>query len=739
MKGGRISNPFALLLRRTGHSLWNVPIVEASIGSASWDAENYRLLAENSSDLIARISIEGICLYLSPACEELLGYKPEELIGRSAFSLIHPLDRRAVANSLEPEILYHSHPKVTCRLRRRDGYYGWFEGRFRFFSEALTRNLQVVAVIRDVGDRIRSERFATMRHSIAVMDPQNADLEKDFSSLLSTICTTLTWDIGEVWLVQEEASVLRRHGYWYSPSSRLRKFAEGFSATAFAPGAGLPGRIWIGKGVNLFDDLSSTAADIRKHDDREAGLKSAIGTVLADDATVYGVLLFFSRRTIQRNPELLAMIEEMGSALGAFIARHRAKKNLDARSEMLGALVEEGTARIRALQNEVNRRQRLEQDMIMAAEVQRQLLPSQDPRLPGFGISSAAIPARLISGDFWDYSSVSPEGCDIIIVDVSGKGIAAAVMTTAARTIFRLSHNAGIRPSRMLEMMNGTLFVDLERTEMFLTAQMLSLDSESGRIDYASAGHTEALHLLSSTGTCVRLPSTAPPIGIMDKIDVGQIEVATKPGDFFVIYSDGITEAVDAGGELFGMDRLVGLLESQLFESAADLSQRILAEVRRFSGDGPLADDLTLVVIEAQAREVRRDFPSSIGKLDEAVAWVKEHSLVYGTRIAEDLELIASELVTNAIRHASEEKPAAMRLSLLLEKEGLAFDLRYPGAAFDPGDGDDSLPDPLQEGGRGIHIARALSDRLEYSHEEDGPDGMNHWHVAKRAPRRMDR
>ncbi|MCX7028199.1 MAG: SpoIIE family protein phosphatase [Spirochaetes bacterium] len=716
-----------------------MPNDEASCQDAAWDAENYRLLAENSSDLIARISIEGICLYLSPSCEDLLGYTPGELIGRHVFDFIHPLDRKAVADSLEPEILYHSHLKIVCRLRRKNGYYGWFEGKFSFFGEVLTKQLQVVAVIRDVGDRVRAERFATVRHSIAAMDPQGTDLEKKFSSLLSTICATLTWDMGEIWLVQEGKSVLRRRGYWYAPSSRLRQFAERSSDMAFAPGVGLPGLLWSRKEVSLFDDLPNVSASVRRKEYRETGLKSVIGTVLSDETTIYGVILFLSRRTIQRNHELLDMIEETGAALGAFMAKHFARKSLEAESEKLGVLVEEGTARIRALQNEVNRQQRLEQDMIMAAEVQRQLLPLKDPEIPGFSISSAAIPARLISGDFWDYAPASPGLCDIIIADVSGKGIAAAVMTTAAKTIFRLSDKGRGDPSRLLEAMNTALYVDLERTEMFLTAQILRLDSTRGRISYASAGHTEALHFLRSTGKCVLLPSTAPPIGIIGEISVGQLEIATRPGDFFVVYSDGVTEAVDEEDRLFGMKRFVDILEGGAFESASDLVQAVLAEVRRFSGDGPLADDLTIVVIEAKTRKIHRKVESSIEKLNEAASWVRDASLAYGKQTADELELIASELVTNAIKHADGGDLAMIGLSMTLEPDKISLDLEYPGSAFDPDKKTKVPPDPLQEGGRGIPIVRALADQLEFSHEEGEPPGLNRWHVVKQAPQETDR
>jgi PAS domain S-box-containing protein len=700
-----------------------------------WDEENYRLLAENSTDLIVRISIEGICLYVSPACTELLGYTPEEVTGRRVFDFIHPLDRRVVADSLESEVLFRSHKKIICRLRRKDGYYGWFESKFQFFNDAITKELQVVAISRDIGDRIRAERFSTVRHTIAALKPSEADLEKDFASLLETICTTLTWDLGEIWLVDDATSRLKLCSHWCGPSPRLRRFSTTSSRMAFAPGVGLPGSLWSRGGVTIIDDLPAMYSTIRRREYEEAGLKAAIGTVLADESRTYGVIVFISRRSIQHNQELLNMIEETGFELGTFIAKFRIRESLRAESEKLGTLVEESTARIRELQSEINRQQRIEQDILMAAEVQRNLLPVGTPVLPGFDFSFAAMPARYISGDFYDFAMPSSSLCDIIIADVSGKGISAAMMTTAARAFFRHDDTADIAPAALLGAMNEALFADLDHTEMFLTAQLIRIDAERGIITYASAGHTEAVRFNPSSGEYDCFPSTAPPIGILRGIDIGEIEIRTRPGDYFVIYSDGVTEASDENGALFGMKRFVQTLRSRRFISPADLVQTILAEVRSFSGDRPLADDLTLIAIGATSREHRLRVGAEMNNLDPTVAFVRDVVLPYGAKIADNMELVASELITNAIQHgitaATETQNNThgmdMDVSLRLEPGRIAFDLVYPGPSFNPDTGTRPLPDPLQEGGRGIHIVRALVDELEYSSTP-----MNHWHVVKR-------
>ena len=715
--------------------------LKTALDGATRSEENYRLLTENSTDLIARISTDGICLYVSPACTDLLGYAPEEMIGRRVFDFIHPSDRRSVADVIEPEIFLRSHAKILCRLKRKNGFFGWYESKLQYFSDIETKEIQIVVIARDISDRVRAERFEMVRHAITTIKASETGIGEEFTFLLKTICGALQWEMGEVWLVDEESLLLERKSYWCGSSARLREFAVSLSGEAFAPGIGLPGTVWSRGTACLLDDVPSAFTSGGKGAYGEAGLAAAIGTVLVDDSRVYGVMLFLSRREIQRNRELLDMIGAAGAELGNFIGRLRAREIFRENSEKLGVLARERAVTIRALKSELSRQQRLEQDVLMAAEVQKNLLPADSPVLSGYEFSSAAIPARYISGDFFDFFVPEPSLCDIIIADVSGKGIATAMITSAARTIFRASRSGKKGPAQVLREMNEALYPDLERTEMFLTAQLIRLDLGRGRLLYSSAGHTEALHFRALATECVRLPSTAPPIGILRKVDIGEMRVMLRPGDLFVIYSDGVTEAVNSEGELFGMERLVKILERGKDSPAKALVNAIVSEARGFSGNKPLADDLTLIVLKALPRKLDLRAPSSMANLDSAVAFVRDAVLPYGDRVAYEMELVASELVTNAITHARQDSNGApaggkgeMDISLSLEADSVAFDLLYPGEPFDAGTVGAVLPDPLEEGGRGIPIVRALVDELEYSNDS----GMNHWHLVKAAGREKD-
>ncbi|MCE5255244.1 MAG: SpoIIE family protein phosphatase [Spirochaetaceae bacterium] len=727
--------------------------------------ENYRLLAENSSDLIVRLSIEGICEYVSPACETLLGYSPKELHGRQAFDFIHPMDKRTIAAAIEPEILFQSHKSVLCRLRRKNGFYGWFEATFRFFSNVETKELQAVVVVRDVGTRIRAERFETVRHAIMEIRASDNSLEAELPQLLNVICSTLQWEIGQIWLVDEGAMVLRQTSSWYLKSASLARIADASAKMALAPGVGLPGTIWSKGEVYLIDDIASIQSLVLRQYYRDARIKSAIGSPLVDGPRVYGVILFMSRRQIQHNTGLLDMIAGAGYELGEFITKQRARAEYRAEYEKRGVQVLEKTDRVRILQDEVSRRQRLEQDLILAAEVQRSLLPVTSPSLTSFELASAAFPARYISGDFYDFFSPEHSVLDIIIADVSGKGIAAALMTSASRALFRSGIDADKNPAEKLKKMNFALYPDCDRTEMFLTAQIVRLDLERGTAIFSSAGHTEALCYRHLEKKCICLASTAIPLGIIGDIDVGELNLDFLPGDFLILYSDGVTEAMNCSGELFGIARLIDIVQHMADASASELVSMVLSGVREFSGSEPLADDLTLIALKATPRTFSMETKACLEYLDSTMAFVRESVLPCGAGIADDIELVASELFTNAAIHGRgdnkqdgsaspgdravitpEDEGLRLDICIRIESSKILIDLFYFGEFFDPRLWRGALPEPEEEGGRGIHIIRALADGLSYAHGkealparrtcgiEDGaidPTLLNHLHVEK--------
>jgi sigma-B regulation protein RsbU (phosphoserine phosphatase) len=410
--------------------------------------------------------------------------------------------------------------------------------------------------------------------------------------------------------------------------------------------------------------------------------------------------------------------------------RKQSEEALRNYSERLAELVEERTAELRQAQARLLSQQRLQQELELAEEVQASLLPRQVPSLEGFDFWAVALPARYVSGDFYDFVACGPESYQVILADISGKGVPAALLTSTARALLRAEIGHESSPASILTNVGASLYEDLAHAELFITVFLSRLDGQQGTLTYANAGHTEALWWQFGTRACRPLSGTGFPLGIFADAPIAAETLNLRPGDVILFYSDGITEAANPRLELFGMERLAALLREHWNLSAQGLARAIVSAVEEFQETALRSDDLTLVVLKVLPRTVHFAYPATLEHLDEATALVRQSALAYGTSFAYEVELAASEIVTNVIRHAYRGSSGEMRGKLVLLPHQVQLDLYDDGMPFEPTVV--PLPDLSEphEGGYGLAIARQLADELAYT--ASTPDG-NHWRLVKNA------
>jgi phosphoserine phosphatase RsbU/P len=257
-----------------------------------------------------------------------------------------------------------------------------------------------------------------------------------------------------------------------------------------------------------------------------------------------------------------------------------------------------GNARIH---REANEKRAIESELNNAREVQRILLPQQDPVVKGFRISGTNLPARIISGDYYDYIDLGSERFGIAIADVSGKGVPAGLLMAMCRSSLRSVALSDFSPSRVMAAVNRQLFPDI-REDMFISMAYSILDTAAGTLTLSRAGHDPALLFRKATGKVELLRSPGLALGIdggtvFERV-TRDLEVELKSGDCVLFYTDGVKEAVDSEEEEFGMERM-----SETFRHAAPLGaeailSRMQEDLKAFTGDGPQMDDITLVAIE---------------------------------------------------------------------------------------------------------------------------------------------
>jgi sigma-B regulation protein RsbU (phosphoserine phosphatase) len=257
-----------------------------------------------------------------------------------------------------------------------------------------------------------------------------------------------------------------------------------------------------------------------------------------------------------------------------------------------------GNARIH---REANEKRVIERELRTAREVQRILLPQADPVIPGFRISGTNLPARIISGDYYDYIDLGEGRFGIVIADVSGKGVPAGLLMAMCRSTMRSVAPGESSPSKVLAAVNRQLFPDI-REDMFISMAYGILDSTSGRMLLARAGHDPALCFRRASGAVESLRSPGLALGV----DGGQVfERVTKDqavdlnsGDCILFHTDGVKEAVNNAEEEYGIGRM-----TEAFRQAAPLGaevvlSRVQEDLRDFTGEVPQHDDITLIAIE---------------------------------------------------------------------------------------------------------------------------------------------
>ena len=235
-------------------------------------------------------------------------------------------------------------------------------------------------------------------------------------------------------------------------------------------------------------------------------------------------------------------------------------------------------------------------DVELAAQVQRLFLPSGKPAIAGLEIAGMMQPARGVSGDYYDYISIDEHTIQIIIADVSGKGVPAALLMSATAAAMRFEANHDRNMLEQVERLNaGILSVSDE--ERYVTLLIAEIDTHKRTLHYVNCGHNPALLFRASTGTLTRLSSSCPPIGLSPEEICELASADLVAGDVVVFYTDGVTEAGNRFGEEFGLERLSAVVRRGSSLSAEDLMIDIYNTAADFCGDD-FDDDATILVVK---------------------------------------------------------------------------------------------------------------------------------------------
>jgi sigma-B regulation protein RsbU (phosphoserine phosphatase) len=245
---------------------------------------------------------------------------------------------------------------------------------------------------------------------------------------------------------------------------------------------------------------------------------------------------------------------------------------------------------------------RMEEELKIAHDLQNSMLPAEPPDVPGFEIAARSISAQEVGGDFYDFLETQSEERDgkvgFVIADVSGKAVSGALVMSATRSIFRMLSGAELPVHEVMKRSNKRLKGDVTKG-MFVALLYAILDSGSRTLTYSNAGQTQPILCPGDGSPPVFLDTGGDrfPLGVLDESDYRESVVELSPGDLMVFYTDGVVEAMNEDGEMYGFERLTGKLDDLRSLSPDEFLDRLMSDVSDFVGNAVQHDDITVVVV----------------------------------------------------------------------------------------------------------------------------------------------
>ena len=241
---------------------------------------------------------------------------------------------------------------------------------------------------------------------------------------------------------------------------------------------------------------------------------------------------------------------------------------------------------------------RILHDMELARQIQLSLLPLVPPQLPGVVLAGSCIPATHVGGDYYDFYRREGDVLDLVIADVSGHNIGAALMAAEVRSVLHAEVHSFCNTGEILSALNEILFEDLSQAGLCITLAYLKFDAPTRILTYSNAGHPPALLSRNARTPCRELDAEGLILGVKREVFFEEKQIQLQSGDLVLLYTDGITEAENDAGELFGSARLCRILRARHACRPGEIIDAVRSKVAQFTGTNTMADDVTMVVMK---------------------------------------------------------------------------------------------------------------------------------------------
>ena len=385
-------------------------------------------------------------------------------------------------------------------------------------------------------------------------------------------------------------------------------------------------------------------------------------------------------------------------------------------------------------------KERIGAELNVATQIQADMLPRIFPPFPErkeFDIYATMTPAKEVGGDFYDFFMIDDDHLALVMADVSGKGVPAALFMVIAKTLIKTRSQIGGTPSEILRDVNNQLCEGNE-ADLFVTVWLGILEISTGKVTASNAGHEyPAIRHVGGTYELIKTKQS-PAVATMEGLKFRQNEFTLNPGDNLFIYTDGVAEATNAQEELYGTDRMLEALNSTKNFSASEILTSMKHDVDNFTGEAPQFDDITMLCLRyfGGINFVKElTIEADVNNLEKVLAFVDEQLEVHdcSPKIQMQIDVAVEELFVNIAHYAYNPEIGAATVRVEIQPEPLAVLITFidNGVPYDPlakEDPDITLSaEERQIGGLGIYMVKKSMDDITYEYK----DGKNILSIKK--------
>lgn len=493
------------------------------------------------------------------------------------------IEQKALDVAAQTEMYFRAHPELTL-------------------AALLGNNELRIMAVQPVGLTgytaiVDANRFVIMVHKF----PENEG--KDLKALSTTL--PAFWKI-----IQASAGGAASSGYydWIEPDGSVnQKYA--FIAPINASISG------VDKGLTLWSttyisEFSAPAENTRKMIDSSASdtgrnINSRINSmqttfIIVFIAVILGVfgLSFWLARTITR--PVLALTKGariIGEGNLDYAVNIKTGDEIEDLANSFNKMTTDLKGQMEIIRLTTAEKERVQKELEIAKGIQQTFLPESAPVIEGFDLAGLNTPALEVGGDFYDYIPVDLNKWGLVIADVSGKGVPAALFMALSRTLIRANTTGNPTPAETIRRTNDMISED-DRANMFVTLFYGVLDPVRKTLTYVNAGHNPPMVQGKSPVEITMLAAKGVALGVMTDIEFEEKELVLHSGDILILYTDGVTEAINRKNEMFGYERISQVVEENYYLSAQEIIKLIEREVFTFSEGQPQFDDITLLLVK---------------------------------------------------------------------------------------------------------------------------------------------